>query len=338
MTKRGTPFVIAEAGVNHNGDIGRAREMIAVAKKAGADSVKFQAFTAEGLVAAGTATAGYQAANTGISDQVELLRSLALSRRDFEMLARHCDDLGIEFLCTAFDVESVEALVAMGMRRVKVASGEMTNMPALRRFAALGLPVLLSTGMATLDEVMRSVAVLRDAGACDITLLHCTSLYPAPDTAINLNAMTTMRERLGLPVGYSDHSAGDHVSVAAVALGAAVIEKHFTLDHSLPGPDHKASLEPEELALFIGKLHATAISLGDGVKRPAPGEAEIAKVVRRSWHATRDLPAGTIIGERDVALKRPADGLSPDESPLGRTVSVFVAADSSIRSNHLVMS
>ena len=336
MSHVGAPFVIAEAGVNHNGDIGRAREMIEVAKAAGADAVKFQAFTPEGLVAKGTATAAYQAANTGVSDQFELLRAVALDLRQFESLARHCADIGIEFLCTAFEVQFVEALVAMGMRRVKVASGELTNTPALRRFAALRLPMLLSTGMATLEEVKHAVAAAREAGASDITLLHCTTLYPAPDTSINLNAMTTMRTQLGLPVGYSDHSPGDYVSVAAVALGASVIEKHFTLDRSLPGPDHQSSLEPAELVAFVEKLRATAKSLGDGVKRPAPGEQETAQLVRRSWHAARALAAGTVLTAADAVLKRPANGLSPDHDLVGRRLSHARNADEPIRATDLV--
>jgi N,N'-diacetyllegionaminate synthase len=253
-----SPFVIAEAGVNHNGDLGRALEMVEVARAAGADAVKFQAFTPEELVAAGTATAAYQAKNTGRADQLELLRTLTLSRDDFRKLAQRCRELDIEFLCTAFDVDFVETLVDFGMRRIKVASGEMTNTLALRRFAVLGLPVVLSTGMATLSEVEEAVSTLRMAGARDVTLLHCTSIYPAPDSAINLLAMETLSDHFHLPVGYSDHSMGDHVSIAAVALGATIIEKHFTPSRALPGPDHQASLEPVELQSFIAKLRATA--------------------------------------------------------------------------------
>jgi N,N'-diacetyllegionaminate synthase len=330
------PFVIAEAGVNHNGDPGIARDMIAVARDAGADAVKFQAFVADDLVAAGTRTAAYQSANTGVVDQSDLLRSLALGMHQFEDLARACGDAGIEFLCTAFDDDLIDPLVAMGMRRIKVASGELTNVPALRRFAASGLPVLLSTGMATLEEVIEAVAVLREAGAKDITLLHCTSIYPAPESAINLRAMLTMRERCGLPVGYSDHSLGDHVSIAAVALGASVIEKHFTLDRRMPGPDHAASLEPAELANFVRKLRATANSMGDGVKRPAEGEADTANLVRKSWHATRALPVGTLLGAGDIKLKRPASGLAPKVELAGRRLVQARAADEPIRAEDIV--
>ncbi len=329
------PFVIAEAGVNHNGDVGRAREMVTIAKEAGADCVKFQAFSPEGLVAAGAATAAYQAANTGITDQQDLLRSLTLGPGDFGAIAHHCADLKIEFLCTAFDVAFVETLIGFGMRRIKVASGEMTNTPALRHFAVFGLPIVLSTGMATLDEVAAAVATLTKAGAQDITLLHCTSLYPAPDAAINLKAMTTMQQHFGLPVGYSDHSIGDHVSVAAVALGATVIEKHFTLDRSLPGPDHKASVEPRELGDFIAKLRATASVLGDGIKRPVPAEQDTARLVRRSWHASRPLAAGTVLTAADAVLKRPATGLAPDFEIVGCKLACARAADEPIRAADL---
>jgi N,N'-diacetyllegionaminate synthase len=330
------PFVIAEAGVNHNGDVSRALQMIDVAKKSGVDAVKFQAFQPEELVAAGTATAAYQAANTGLDDQLELLRRVALTREQFAVLAHHCAEVGVEFLCTAFDVEFVQALAAMGMRRVKVASGELTNNPALRRFAALKLPVVLSTGMATLEEVESAVAVLRQAGSDDITLLHCTSLYPAPNEVINLKAIATMRAHFKMPVGYSDHSLGDHVAIAAVALGACVIEKHFTLDRALPGPDHKASLEPDELKAFVDKLHSTAAALGDGIKKPVPGERETAMLVRRSWHATRPLKGGTVLTAGDVTLKRPASGLSPAHDLIGRTLSCDRAANQPIRSADLV--
>ena len=320
-------LVIAEAGVNHNGDLGRAREMVRAAAASGADYVKFQAFSAEGLVAQGARTAAYQAANTGEVDQRALLRGLEIGRDGFAALAQECRAQRIGFMATAFDVDMVEALVALGMDRIKVASGELTNAPALARFARLGKPVLLSTGMATLDEVGRAIGVLRANGAADITLLQCTSLYPAPPAALNLRAMTTMAERFGLPVGFSDHSLGDHAAVAAAALGATVIEKHFTLDRKLPGPDHAASLEPGELAAMIRKLREIGAMLGDGRKMPTRDELATARLVRRSWHAARDLAAGMVIAADAVVLKRPADGLAPEASPVGRTLIRAVAAD-----------
>lgn len=329
------PLVIAEAGVNHNGDLARAREMVAAIAEAGADIVKFQVFTAAGLVARGAQTAAYQAANTGKDDQISLLGELELSRDDFAVLAEDCRRHRIGFLATAFDVEIVEALIEMGMGRIKIASGEITNTPALERFAALGLPVILSTGMATMDEVGAAIETLNAAGANDITLLHCTSLYPAPADSLNLRAMGTMAQRFGLPVGYSDHSLGDHAAIAAVALGATVIEKHFTLDRALPGPDQKASLEPDELADMVRKLHETASMLGDGEKKPAPGEAETVALMRRSWHAARDIPAGSVLTASDLVLKRPADGLAPDACPVGRRAAVALYSDQAVRHEHL---
>lgn len=329
------PLVIAEAGVNHNGDLGRAREMVAAAAEAGADIVKFQAFRADELVAAGTGTAAYQAANTGEVDQRALLASLELSMDDFADLADMCRAEGVGFLCTAFDVGQVEALVGLGMDYLKVASGELTNIPALERFARLGRPIVLSTGMATLEEVRTAVETLEASGGGDIAILHCTSLYPAPPESLNLRAIATLAATFNRPIGYSDHSLGSHAAVAAVAVGATVIEKHLTLDRGLAGPDHKASLEPTELAGMIAALRETAGMLGDGVKRPAPGEAETAALVRRSWHATRDLPAGRVIEAEDIALKRPADGLPPIDRPIGRKLATTILTDAPVRAMDL---
>ena len=325
------PLIIAEAGVNHNGDLGRARDMVAAAAEAGADYIKFQGFRADEIVTANAKTAAYQAVNTGLRKQHRLLRSLEIPLDEMAILAEECRSRAIRFLCTPFDVSMTGDLIDMGMDRIKVASGELTNTPALSRFAGFGLPVILSTGMATIDEVDTAVAALRDGGAGDITLLHCTSLYPAPPETLNLRAMTTLGERFGLPVGYSDHSLDDYAAVAATALGATVIEKHFTLDRSLPGPDHRVSLEPDELASMIVRLGNTALALGDGDKRPAPGETETARLVRRSWHAARGLSAGVRLGETDVMLRRPADGLAPADSPVGRVLAIPLALGAPIR-------
>lgn len=329
------PLVIAEAGVNHNGSLTRAKRMVRVAAAAGADYVKFQAFRAETLVSRHAATAAYQKKNSGVRDQLSLLRKLELSLDDFSALAKECRRARIGFLVTPFDGAMAAPLVAMGMDRIKIPSGELTNEPMLRDLARFRLPVILSSGMATKAEVGRALAVLRRAKARDITLLHCTSLYPAPVGAINLRAIETMRRVFGVPVGYSDHSLGDHVAVAAVALGAVAIEKHFTLDRGLPGPDHKASLEPRELAAMIARLRETAAALGDGIKRPARGEAAVARLVRRSWHATRDLPAGTVLTKSDVVLKRPADGLPPGATPFGRRLKRARRTDAAIRAGDL---
>lgn len=327
--------MIAEAGVNHNGSLARAKKMVRVAAEAGADYVKFQAFRADALVSGRAATAAYQKKNAGARDQLSLLRELELSLADFAALAKECRRARIGFLVTPFDTAMAAPLVAMGMDRIKIPSGELTNEPMLRDFARFRLPVILSTGMATKAEVGRALSVLRRAGAKDITLLHCTSLYPAPTSAINLRAIETMRRAFGIPVGYSDHSLGDHVSIAAVALGAVAIEKHFTLDRALPGPDHKASLEPRELRDMIARLRETAAALGDGIKRPARGEAAVARLVRRSWHARRDLPAGAVLGKNDVVLKRPADGLPPHAMPFGRRLKRARRADAAIRAGDL---
>jgi len=327
------PLIIAEAGVNHNGDLGQAREMVAAAAEAGADYVKFQSFSAESLVSVGTKTADYQRANTGENDQTALLQALELARGDFAVLAEACRDHRIGFMVTAFDMAMVADLIEMGMDRIKVASGELTNDPALVHFAGFGLPVLLSTGMATMAEVIHAVDILRAAGAKEITPLHCTSLYPAPEASLNLRAMVTVAETLGLPTGYSDHSLGDHAAIAAVALGAVVIEKHFTLDRSLQGPDHRASMEPDELASMISKLHSVRAMLGDGEKKPAPGEAECAALVRRSWHATRNIAKGSMLGVADIALKRPAEGLPPSASPVGLRALRPLAANGPITAN-----
>jgi N-acetylneuraminate synthase/N,N'-diacetyllegionaminate synthase len=327
--------IIAEAGVNHNGDLERARRMVIAAAEAGADYVKFQAFRAEEICAAEATAAPYQQTNTGIASQFDLLRDLELPIEAFAVLAETCRSAGIGFLCTPFDVGFTEALLALGMDRIKVPSGEITNLPALRRFASFGLPVLLSTGMATLAEVETAVTALAEAGAGPVTLLHCTSLYPAPIETINLRAMVAMAEHLRLPVGYSDHSIGDHVAIAAVALGASVIEKHFTLDRSLPGPDHRASLEVPELAELVRKCRETVIALGDGRKQPVAAERETAALVRRSWHATRDLAAGDVISAADVTLKRPASGLAATVSPVGRRIVRPVAAGQPLRQQDL---
>lgn len=323
--------VIAEAGVNHDGDVGRARELVHAAADAGADMVKFQAFRAEEIASGSAESAHYQRERTGAASQRELLETLALDLDDFAALAELCKSLEIGFLCTAFDVSMLADLVAMGMPCIKIASGEMTNKPALEHAVALDRPILLSTGMATLAEVRTALDVLGRADAREVTLLHCTSLYPAPTEAINLRAMVTLHEAFDLPVGYSDHSLGDHVAIAAVALGARVIEKHLTLDVDASGPDHAASLEPDGFAIMVRRLRETAMALGDGVKAPTPDEVAVAALVRRSWHAARDLEAGRRLTEGDVCLKRPAAGLAPGESPVGSRLAVACPADAPIR-------
>lgn len=312
------PIIIAEAGVNHNGSIDIAFELVRVAARAGADMVKFQAFSADGIVAPDAPTARYQADRTQISSQHELLRALELSDDDFARIADECGREGIQFLCTPFSLDSLASLVALGMPAIKVASGELTNHPALVRFAGTGLPIYLSTGMAEMAEVGIAIEVLQLAGSGPITLLQCTSLYPAPAETLNLLAMRAMADQFSLPIGFSDHSVGITAAIAATALGATVIEKHFTLDRAMPGPDHAASLEPDELAKMIGAVREVHQALGSGLKAPGAAEKETAALVRRSWHAVRPIAAGQSIGETDIELRRPANGLAPDDPPIGR--------------------
>lgn len=323
-------FVIAEAGVNHNGDIGRALDMVDAAAAAGADCIKFQAFDPDKLVARGTKAAAYQSRNTGESDQLAMIRSLALTRAEFEQLAGRCRDREIEFLATAFDVEMLDFLVGLGMKRTKIASGDLTYKASLEASARRGVPVILSTGMATDEEVDWAVGVLRSNGAIAITLLQCTSMYPADPRTANLRAMTAMGRRHGVAYGYSDHTLGDHVAMAAAALGATVIEKHFTLDRALPGPDHKASLTPSELGQMIERLRDVASALGSERKSPETEELATAALVRRSWHAARALAEGDVLADSDIAALRPAAGVSASEVIAGRTVRTPIAMGAAI--------
>lgn len=256
--------------------------------------------------------AAYQAANTGLDEsQFDMLRKLELTGAQFAELRDHCREAGIEFLSTAFDLESVAALRELGIRRWKVPSGEVTDLPYLEKIAETGLPVILSTGMCEMAEVEQAVAALRQGGSRDITLLHCTSEYPAPYGEVNLRAMLTMREKFGLPVGYSDHTAGIEIPIAAAALGAGVIEKHFTLDRTMPGPDHRASLEPEELRAMVQAVRHVESALGDGVKAPGPSERKNIAVVRKSIVAARPIRRGERLTAENLTAKRPGGGLSP---------------------------
>jgi N,N'-diacetyllegionaminate synthase len=309
---RGEPcFLVAEIGVNHNGDVDLARRLIASAADAGADAVKFQTWITDKVVADTAPLAAYQNANLG-SDAVsqrEMLERLELSRPDFESLRNVADDCGVMFLSTPDEEESADFLNTLGLPMIKIGSGELTNRPFLRHVGALGKPVMLSTGMATLEEVDRAVTTLRAAGASELILMHCVSLYPAPPTAANLHAMETMEATFGLPVGFSDHTLGRDVAVAAVALGACALEKHITLSRDMEGPDHPASLEPAEFAELVTAVRAVESALGDGEKLPAPGELETRAVVRRRILTSRAVKAGTLIREDDVTLRRAGAGL-----------------------------
>jgi N,N'-diacetyllegionaminate synthase len=307
-------LVIAEAGVNHNGDLALAERLVDVAADAGADLVKFQTFVADRLATESAAKAQYQKERTGESgSQLEMLRRLELSPQAHERLRAHCERRGIGFFSTGFDEESVDMLVAMGQSRIKVPSGELTNLPFLRHVGALGKQVLLSTGMGSLEEVRAALQVLERAGTprSRVCVLHCTTCYPAPFAEANLRAMQTMREEFGVEVGYSDHTPGIEVAMAAVALGATVIEKHFTLDRGLPGPDHAASLEPAELAAMVSGIRNIEAALGDGIKRCMPSESVNLAAARRSLVAIAPIARGERFGPHNIGARRPGTGLSP---------------------------
>ncbi|MDO8963197.1 MAG: N-acetylneuraminate synthase [Coriobacteriia bacterium] len=319
-------FIIAEAGVNHEGSLDRALRMVDAAAAAGADAVKFQTFSASRLATRGAPKADYQTAGTPASEsQYEMLSRLELDMDAHAALMKRCAERGIIFMSAAFDIESLNALTAMGIDRVKVPSGEVTNTPYLRAVARTGLPVLLSTGMATLDEVSASLAILEEAGLARdrVTVLHCTTEYPADPASVNLRAMVTMRNGLGVRVGYSDHTEGIDISLAAVALGAEVLEKHFTLDRTLPGPDHRASLEPSELTAMVAAVRRIELALGDGIKNPSALELENAAVARKSLVAERDIAEGEPFTAMNIAVKRPGSGMSPLlwDHVIGRTAS-----------------
>lgn len=303
-------FVIAEAGVNHNGDLGLARGLVDAAAEAGADAVKFQTFRADAVASPSAPRAGYQATGADES-QLELLRRLELRPDAHAELKGRAEERGLVFLSTPFDVASVELLDRLGVAAFKVGSGDVTNLALLADVGRRGRPVILSTGTADLEEAAQAVETLRRAGAGDVVVLHCVSAYPAPADEANLRAMQTLRERLSVPVGFSDHSEGDEIALAAVALGACVLEKHLTLDRSLPGPDHRASLEPGELATLVRRVRRVEAALGDGVKRPREAERGNAEVVRRSLAAARDLAAGTVLDETMLEALRPGTGLAP---------------------------
>ena len=336
METQGRVLVIAEAGVNHGGSVDAALMLVDAAAQAGADAVKFQSFRTELLVRPDAPQADYQARNAPAASQAEMLHTLELSDDAHMRIAAHCAEVGIMFLSTPFDRPSLDLLVELGVPRLKVASGELTNGPMLLAMARTGLPMIVSTGMATLDEVAEALGVIAmgrggadaapraDARAAstarvasdpslvgDVTLLHCTSSYPAPPESVHLRAMGTLAERFGLPVGYSDHTEGTAIAVAAVARGAVVIEKHLTLDRTLTGPDHAASLDPDGFAALVHDIRTLETALGAAEKRTDPAEEEIRTVARRSLVAAHDLDPARAIAPGDLVALRPGDGLAP---------------------------
>lgn len=307
-------IIIAEAGVNHNGNIELAIELVAGAAAAGADFIKFQSFVTSKSISHHAPKADYQKQCTDASEsQYEMVRKLELSRADHEMLIEECHRHGIRFFSTAFDTESFDLLLSLGLDQVKIPSGELTNLPLLRYMTRLGMPVMLSTGMATLGEIEAAIEEIELAGTPRdrITVLHCTTEYPAPMEDVNLRAMASMKAALGVEVGYSDHTPGIEIPIAAVALGARVIEKHFTLDRTLPGPDHKASLEPHELKAMVDAIRNVEVALGDGVKRPSASELKNKPIARKSLVAVKTIRAGETFSAENIGAKRPGIGITP---------------------------
>ncbi|QBZ83487.1 N,N'-diacetyllegionaminic acid synthase [Hydrogenovibrio crunogenus] len=309
-------FIIAEAGVNHNGDLQSALRLIDAAVEAGANAVKFQTFNTQALVSKSVKQADYQAQNTGKQkSQYELLKSLELSEQDHRVIIQHCLNSDIEFMSTAFDDESIRLLHQLGMARWKIPSGELLSVPYLRKIAAYNQPTILSTGMGSLEEVQFSVNTLLKAGleASNLTVLHANTAYPTPYEDVNLNAMQTLEKVLNLPVGLSDHSLGIEVPIAAVAMGAQMIEKHFTLDKSWPGPDHKASLNPSELKTMVTAIRHVEQALGHGEKTVSASESMNIAVARKRIVAARPIPKNTVFSEENITLKRSDSGVFATE-------------------------
>jgi N,N'-diacetyllegionaminate synthase len=307
-------LIIAEAGVNHNGSMESAKKLIDVANKADADYVKFQTFTAETLVTQTADKAEYQKGLTGEDEtQFEMIKKLELDKEAHAELIYYCEQKGIKFLSTAFDHASIQMLDKLDIPIYKIPSGEITNLPYLRHVGGMGKPIIMSTGMSSMEEVCDALKILLKAGAKkeDVTILHCNTDYPTPMEDVNLQSMLTIRKELGVNVGYSDHTLGIEVPIAAAAMGATVIEKHFTLDRALPGPDHAASLEPQELKDMVSAIRNIEQAMGDGIKRPSKSEKKNIPIVRKSIVAKRPIRKGELFSEDNLAVKRPATGLSP---------------------------
>ncbi|MCR5293956.1 MAG: N-acetylneuraminate synthase [Lachnospiraceae bacterium] len=304
-------YIIAEAGVNHNGCFELACKLVDAAKSAGVDCIKFQTFKSQNLVSSNAQKAEYQKGTTGDGSQVDMLKKLELSYEEFLLLKAYCDKTGITFLSTPFDLESIDFLNSIDMPFWKIPSGEITNLPYLLALAKTGKPVVMSTGMCDMAEIRAAIKVLRENGTKDIKLLHCNTEYPTPFEDVNLKAMETMKNAFGLDVGYSDHTKGIEVPIAAAALGAVVIEKHFTLDRNMDGPDHKASLEPDELAGMVSGIRHIEQALGTGDKKPSLSEKKNIAAARKSIVAKRKIKMGDELTKDNITVKRPGSGISP---------------------------
>ena len=304
-------YIIAEAGVNHNGSFELACRLADAAKEAGADCVKYQTFKSENLVSKDAQKAEYQKKTTGDSSQQDMLKKLELSYDSFVRLKEYCNKIGICFLSTPFDFESIDFLKSLDMPFWKIPSGEVTTYPYLVALAKTGKPVVMSTGMCEMNEIADAIKVLKDNGTKDIKLLHCNTEYPTPFEDVNLTAMKTMREAFGVEVGYSDHTKGIEVPIAAVALGATIIEKHFTLDRNMEGPDHKASLEPQELKQMVCSIRNIEKAIGTGDKTPSASEKKNITIARKSIVAKKEIKAGEVFTVENITVKRPGTGISP---------------------------
>lgn len=342
MSTQPPVLIIAEAGVNHNGDLNQAKALIDAAAAAGADLVKFQTFSADKIVSRTAQKASYQRKNTGTEDtsQYAMLKQLELSVDMHHELIQYCKEKGITFFSTAFDVEGLAFLNQLGFDRFKVPSGEITNYPYLKWLAEIKKPVILSTGMATLGEIEAALKVLTSEGLNrnHITVLHCNTEYPTPMQDVNLKAMLTIQQAFGVAVGYSDHTLGIEVPIAAVAMGASVIEKHFTLDRNLPGPDHRASLEPDELKAMVDAIRNIELAIsGHGRKEPSPSEASNRIIGRKSVHSKKELKAGHVLKESDMVCLRPAEGINPMRwsELIGRTLNKDLKELTPILEKHL---
>jgi N,N'-diacetyllegionaminate synthase len=307
-------LIIAEVGVNHNGDLKIAKELIKEAAIAGADAVKFQSFNTDSLVTEHAPKAEYQITSDEDNDSnYQMLKKLELSRDDHAILINECKIHNIEFFSTAFDIENLEFLLQLNMNRIKIPSGEITNLPFLKYISSINMPVILSTGMADLNEIEGAVDILlcNKLSKSNLSILHCTSQYPAPFDEVNLRAIPTLKSKFGIEVGYSDHTLGIEASIAAVALGATIIEKHITLDSNLPGPDHKASIEPNSLRDMISAIRNIEIGLGDGIKQPSLSEIKMRNVARKSIVAKKHILKDDILSMENMTIKRPGNGISP---------------------------
>lgn len=318
MKKSKNTFIIAEAGVNHNGQLNIAKKMIKIAKNAGADCVKFQAFNISTLVSDNAKSANYQIKETNENIQKNVLKDLVLSKQDLNILFKECIKKKIEFLCTAFDIDLLKYLVSMGMQKIKIPSGEITNFPYLIETAKYNLPIILSTGMSNMQEVKKAYECLKSVNKnVDISILHCTSLYPAPNNTLNLKAISSLSKQYKCTIGYSDHSEGNYASIAAVSLGAKIIEKHFTLNKNYSGPDQSASANPKELKDLIENIRNLEKALGDGIKIAHKLEKNTADVARRSWHAKNNIAANSKIKLEDLILLRPGTGIESSKKLAG---------------------